>query len=113
MILNTVMQKSGSGKKSVPSQLENVDPSSTGQPQNFRTKGRIHFGSNLLEKGVNRKSREITHPFESDELVQGHWWGRQRLHSSNTIICQNQIHSQATGRIDTLSVLCPGMDIRS
>lgn len=39
-------------------------------------------------KGINRRSREITHPFESDELVQGHRWCQQMLHSSNTIICQ-------------------------
>ena len=86
----------------VPSQLENVDPSSTGQPQNFRTKGRIHFGSNVLEKGVNRKSREITQPFESDELVQGHWWGRQILHSSNTIICQ--VSAVVPGKRETVRV---------
>lgn len=34
----------------VPSQLENVDPSGARQPQNFQTKERIHFGSNVLEK---------------------------------------------------------------
>lgn len=34
----------------VSSQLANEDPSGTGQPQNFRTKGRIHFGGNVLEK---------------------------------------------------------------
>lgn len=34
----------------VPFQLEDVDPSRTGQPQNVQTKGRIHFGSNVLEK---------------------------------------------------------------
>lgn len=36
----------------VPSQLENVDPSCTGQQQIFQTKGRIHFGSNVLEKAL-------------------------------------------------------------
>lgn len=34
----------------VSSQLANKDPSGTGQPQNFQTKGRIHFGGNVLEK---------------------------------------------------------------
>lgn len=36
----------------VPSQLENVDPSGTGEQQIFQTKGRIHFGSNVLEKAL-------------------------------------------------------------
>lgn len=34
----------------VPSQLEDVDPGGAGQQQSFQTKGRMHFGSNVLEK---------------------------------------------------------------
>lgn len=42
----------------VSSQLEKVDPSGTGQPQNFQTKRRIHFGSNVLEKATTEGQGE-------------------------------------------------------
>lgn len=52
--------------------------------------------------GVNRRSREVTYPFESDDLVQGHRWCQQMLHSSNTIICE--VPSVVPGKRETESV---------
>lgn len=45
----------------VPSQLENVDPGGTGQPQNFQAKGRIHFGGNVLEKASTDQGESLIH----------------------------------------------------
>lgn len=46
----------------VPFQLENVDPSGTGQPQNVQTKERIHFGSNVLEKvSTENQGKSLIH----------------------------------------------------